>query len=238
MIARLLNFSRDRAPVPPLPERPVYAIGDLHGRADLLARRLAELEEGVHLVTLGDYVDRGPDSAGVLRQLMGRPDTTCLMGNHEDMLLRFLDAPDANGPQWLRHGGWQTLASFGVAIPDPADPDGRARAAEGLAEAMGEEMLDWLRNLPLAHQSGNIAFVHAGADPTRAIEEQDPQVLLWGHRGFTQRSRRDGLWIVHGHTVVEQPRILPGRIPLDTGAYATGRLSVALFADGGVRFLP
>lgn len=249
MIGRLRQiFARraartDTAPVqsfaPPRPEHPFVAVGDLHGRLDLLRAleaRLAGLPVDWPVVFVGDYVDRGDESAAVLRQMMGdmaRPHIA-MMGNHEDMLLRFIDAPEAEAGRWLRNGGLQTLASFGVGGTPGQDP---AAARDRLVEAMGPELVDWLRARPLWWQSGDVAVVHAGADPALPLPAQPRETLLWGHPAFGRVPRQDGLWVVHGHTIVDAPVAEGGRIPIDTGAFATGRLTAAVIEPGCVRFL-
>lgn len=221
---------------PPAPNAPFRAAGDIHGRADLLARALART--GPPLICVGDYIDRGPDSATVLRTLATRPDVTCLMGNHEAMLLAFFEAPDREGPRWLRNGGVETLASFGISpAPDPRSPAALATTAEALRVAMGDALLDWLRGLPSLWQSGNVAVVHAGADPARPLDAQTPETLHWGHPSFPGRRRRDGVWIVRGHVIVPEPHAADGVVSIDTGAWATDRLTVTTIApDGTIRF--
>lgn len=227
------RFFRRFPDTPPAPDRAVWAIGDVHGRADLLDRLLRLIRPGPDdvVVTLGDYVDRGPESRGVIEQLAGRRDTVSLCGNHEAMLIDFLDAPETCGPLWLRNGGDATLESFGVAedaLPAMAEA---LRAALGPAEA-------WLRGLPRLWRSGTLVAVHAGLDPERPPERQDPTALVWGHPAFGRVARRDGLWVVHGHRIVRDPAVLPGRIAIDTGAFATGRLTAARIAAGEpVRFV-
>lgn len=215
-------------PSGPCPEAPVTVLGDLHGRADLLERALASAATPV--VCVGDYIDRGPDSAGVLRTLMSAPDVTCLMGNHEAMLLAFLDDPAGN-TAWLRHGGDTTAESFGV-FPDP-DPNTTATA---LARAIGPQMIAWLRARPRVWQSGTLVITHAGADPARSIEDQDPETFLWGHRDFGRRARRDGLWVLRGHVIVPEPVMARGAISIDTGAWATDRLTMAHIDQDRVTF--
>lgn len=233
---------------PIAPTEPLCVIGDVHGRADLLeglSRRIGdEAEPGTHIVLVGDYVDRGDASAAVLRMLMAE-DTqtetrlTCLAGNHEEMMIAFLDDPQQTGSRWLRYGGLQTLASFGLrGISETMTGDDLERARDALREAMGPDLESWLRNLPVQVQSGNVAVVHAGADPDLPILQQSRKALLWGHSDFSRRVRSDGVWVAHGHTVVPEVCAAGGRIPLDTGAYATGRLSAAILApDGDMRLL-
>ncbi|OWU66697.1 hypothetical protein ATO2_17780 [Roseovarius sp. 22II1-1F6A] len=241
---------RFRAPDPgpavfaPLaPEAAFCAVGDIHGRADLLDRLLEKLHEqappDAAFVCVGDYVDRGEDSARVLRDLqalsVAHPDhVTCLMGNHEEMLLGFLDRPEQAGPGWLRHGGLQTLASFGLPAPAGATPTPAAweDLRDQLRAALGADLETWLRALPLQWRSGNVAVVHAGADPALPLEAQTTRALLWGHRDFATTPRRDGQWVLHGHTITDMPQMQAGRIAIDTGAYATGRLTAALVLPG------
>lgn len=227
----------------------VYAVGDLHGRHDLLEialERIAAHEAAADgrgtLVLLGDYVDRGDGSAEVLAMLRALPDwfageVRCLAGNHERMMLDFLEAPERRGPLWLRNGGQQTLASFGLRPPDPGDAAGLRAGARALRAAMPGDLEAWLRDLPLSWLSGNVIFAHAGLDPALPLEAQDDATLLWGHPDFARRARRDGRWVVHGHTIVPEATADGGRVALDTGAWAKGRLSVGLLEPGSARFM-
>src|SRR6056297_2422651 len=162
--------------IPPLqPDETFVAVGDLHGCPDLLCKLGLMIEKeyfGCPIVFLGDYVDRGEDTRRVLEFLMGSsPEgpqpVTCLMGNHELMLLDFLDDPGRAARPWLRNGGLQTLASFGLAPPPGGMDDRIALEAlrDRLADTMGESMINWLRDRPLTWSSGNVWAVHAGADP-------------------------------------------------------------------------
>ncbi|WP_051489350.1 metallophosphoesterase [Roseivivax halodurans] len=244
-LPRLRSFLGRHIDAPLDPDAPFAAIGDVHGRDDLLERLLGRLEgelpAGAPLVLLGDYVDRGAASAGVLRRLQAldaEARVTCLCGNHEAMLIEFLDYPVLAGPRWLRNGGVQTLESFGV-TGMPAGPE--ASDWEALRDrfrgAMGGDLETWLRARPLRWQSGNVAAVHAGADPARPLSDQRDDVLLWGHPSFATMRRRDGTWVVHGHTIVPRPAAAGGRISVDTGAYATGVLTAAIVEPGSVRFV-
>ncbi len=241
-----------RAPKPtfsaPLePETPFFAVGDLHGCDALFERLLERLEELAHptalLVCVGDYVDRGDQSAPLLERLRGMQQEAssgamiCLKGNHEEMLLAFLDDPAGAGPRWMRHGGLQTLASYRCQVPaESASPEEWEEARDRFREALGEETEAWLRGLPLLWQTGNVVVTHAGADPALPIGEQSEASLLWGHPDFETTPRTDGIWVVHGHTITDHPRPELGRIPTDTGAYATGRLTAALVEQGRVEF--
>lgn len=217
---------------PPDPGGPIGIVGDIHGCDDLLGRLLSRLDG--QIVCVGDYIDRGERSAAVLDRLIARPDIVCLRGNHEDMLLGFLDDPEGRGPRWLRYGGLQTLASFGVGGDLSLGRLGHLRDA--LARAMGDERIDWLRGLPLWWQAGNIGVTHAGADPRRPLAEQEARHLLWGAPDFEKHVRSDGLWIARGHVIVDRPGAVDGRLSVDTGAYATGRLTAAVVTPGVVRF--
>lgn len=249
MILRRRRSSSDEpspTEAPLRPEIPFFAIGDLHGCDHLLDRLLRDLEKLRHpealLVMVGDYVDRGEETARVLRRLTVLQEQAgdlmqCIMGNHEKMLLDTLDDPVAHGPRWLRHGGLQTLGSYRVPPvlgerPDTAWTEMRDR----LADAMGEDTIAWMRALPLSWQTGNVVVTHAGADPALPIDRQDRGNLLWGHPEFHRTARRDGLWVVHGHTITEAPKAAFGRIPTDTGAYATGVLTAALVETERVTF--
>ncbi|WP_223427525.1 metallophosphoesterase [Tateyamaria pelophila] len=221
---------------PVTPEYPFSAIGDIHGRADLLERAL-RLSDNYPVVCVGDYVDRGDNSADVLRMLYSRPDIVCISGNHEEMMLDFIEAPDKNGSRWLRFGGLQTLASFGVAgVTEISGDNAMTSARDQLVEAMGQPLIRWMQALPTLWQSGNVAVVHAGADPAIAIDEQTVRSLHWGQSDFAKISRTDGVWVIHGHTIVDTPLAQHGRISIDTGAYATGRLSLAHVELSAVHF--
>lgn len=192
------------------------------------------------LVFVGDYIDKGPASAGVLKRLSELSaefpeNVTCLLGNHEQMMLDFLDAPSARYARWFRNGASHTVESFGLAVPDTED-QADALGAD-LREALGP-LEDWLRALPLQHRSGNLTVVHAGMDPRRDIDDQAARILLWGHPEFLTHARNDGQWVAHGHTVMDLPVYADGRISVDTGAHQTGLLTCAvILPDGTVDFL-
>lgn len=226
----------------PAPAEPICVIGDIHGSARALERLLAALpRKHGRLVFVGDLIDRGEESAEVLAQvraLCGKG-AVCLMGNHERMMLDFLEDPAGKGKRWLKFGGLQTLASFGVGgLTETASGEALERAARDLRAALGPEGVDFVASLPLVWTSGNVAVVHAAAHPGRPIDAQRPAHLLWGHPEFGQAPRQDGLWVVHGHTIVDEAHEGDGVISVDTGAYGTGRLSAALIGtDGSVRFV-
>ncbi|MEL6466537.1 MAG: metallophosphoesterase [Pseudomonadota bacterium] len=218
------------------PEQEIIVIGDLHGRADLL-QRFFESKPAHPVICVGDYVDRGGQSAQVLRMLQARPEVTCLSGNHEEMMLDFLDQPDTAGARWLRYGGVQTLDSFGITSPtDTCAKSAMFEARDRLADAMGAELVAWMRELPSVWQTGNVAVVHAGADPDVPMTDQSEHTLRWGHPHFERKPRTDCIWVVHGHTIVKTPRVRGKRISIDTGAYVTGHLTVATIAPAHITF--
>lgn len=247
ILRRLLSRSdpEEAAPLPlPVPERPVYAVGDLHGRSDLLGAMLRAIAEDAgaaahDIVFVGDYVDRGPDSAGVLARLQALERTqahvTCLMGNHDRMMLDFTVAPLME-TRWLMNGGDATLASFGIAAARA--PDQAVALSEALGVGRPEGLGAWLEARPLWWRSGSLIAVHALTDPTLPMEEQDDDTLLWARPGPRLAPRSDGAWVVHGHTIVADPEIRAGHVAIDTGAFRSGTLTAAVFAPGAeTRFL-
>ncbi|WP_299637062.1 metallophosphoesterase family protein [uncultured Ruegeria sp.] len=224
------------------PAAKVTAVGDIHGRLDLLQALLPRLDDQCSLVFVGDYIDRGPYSAQVLHHLRHLSETSegrvqCLLGNHEEMLLRFLDVPECNARLWFQNGGVQTLASFGLKPPDNTNENQQVQQlADDLRLKMGESLLNWLADRPLTWTSGNVTFVHAALDPRQPVEVQKPQICLWGHPMFPRLARSDGQWVVHGHTIVDLPRVKNRVVSLDTGAFASGRLTAAEINAGCVRF--
>ena len=203
-----------------------YAIGDIHGCAellDVLLDRIAAHAAGRahHLVFLGDYVDRGPDSAAVLRTVSrlnwAEPErVTCLMGNHERMLLDALQTPQAAG-HWLANGGDATLASFG------------AREAADLPR----DTLDWLEALPTVHGDAARWYVHAGFRPGSEAPDPDVHDRLWIRQPFLETDFDFGRHVVHGHTPCRdgRPEVRPFRTNLDTAAVYGGALTAGVFCD-------
>lgn len=229
---------------PITPDHPFVVVGDVHGCNAQLSNLLAMLRSdapGLPLVFVGDYLDRGPDSAGVLRTLhlleTENPDVVCLKGNHEAMALEFIDFPESSGRNWLKHGGAQTLDSYGLALPDPEDDTEMVRARDAFLDKAGTSLVTWLRDRPVIWQNGNVVVSHAGGDPSQPIEPRRGHGYLWGHRDFLKKPRQDGLWMAHGHYVTKEASAKTGRIAVDTGAYLTGHLTAAIVEDGNVRFL-
>lgn len=231
--------------------RRLYAVGDIHGRADLLAGLLAQIEADIRansaqgmaptLVFLGDYIDRGLESRRCIDILLalaaGPLDVHFLKGKHDDALLQFLDHAEG-GARWLRKGGAETLFSYGVRAPaNRSSPRDLARAADALRAAMPASHLDFFRRLKLHVRFGDYLFVHAGLKPGVALEQQKEKDLL-SIRGPFLRSREPWPFVVvHGHTPVDRFYRDARRIGVDTGAYATGRLSAVCLEGEAVRLL-
>jgi serine/threonine protein phosphatase 1 len=202
-----------------------YAIGDIHGCLDQLQHlvELCERDAGAErtkLVFLGDYIDRGPDSRGVIDFLIDlqkwSPDQIiCLRGNHEDLLLAALEDSEAE-LNWLLNGGRSTLDSYRVA--DVLD--------------LPVAHIDWVRSLALFHDDGERFFVHAGAHPARPLNQQDPHDLLWIREPFLSSSNDYGRLVVHGHTPIASgvPELRANRLNIDTGAVYGRALTSAAFA--------
>lgn len=235
------NATESRIPneieIPPIVvDHPFAVIGDIHGCDDLLASlldKLASETPEAELVFVGDYIDRGEQSAQVLRRLQSLEGGQFLLGNHERMCLDFIDQPEEKGLRWLRNGGLQTVASFGVS----GSTNALTALRDATVEAMGADLIAWLRDLSLTYQNGNVYAVHAAAHPEKPIEEQGEKPLIWGHPKFRKYPRHDGLWVVHGHTIVEFPKVSQGTVSIDTGAYASNRLTAAVFHRGDVQFI-
>jgi serine/threonine protein phosphatase 1 len=250
LFSRLFG-KKDRVAPPSTEGRRVYAIGDIHGRHDLLEALVREIGRDVVdtppsaqplLIFLGDYVDRGPGSAqavDMILRLQGESgfEIRALKGNHEEALLRFLDEPSF-GSTWAEHGGSATLASYGVQPPATrTDPVAWAEAAEAFKAILPAAHLDFYRSLDLISHVGDYAFVHAGVRPGVALEHQVERDLLWIRGEFLQAAGPFGKVIVHGHTPMEEPQVTRHRLGLDTGAYATGVLTAVRLQDQDQRFI-
>jgi serine/threonine protein phosphatase 1 len=224
----------------------IAAIGDLHGRSDLLAQMMVQLDrlaaiETIRLVEvyLGDYVDRGADSRGVLDALIARQRLTdrkvvCLAGNHEAMLISATRSDD-DFVRWMEYGGQSTLRSYGVQQPRTAREVTAARSA--LNAAIPREHLDFLNGLDLFYQHDGFFFAHAGVRPGVPLAQQSERDLLWIRDAFLNSTASFGAVVVHGHTPQARPVLRHNRISIDTGAYQTGMLICAVISSHGVRFL-
>jgi serine/threonine protein phosphatase 1 len=251
MFSRL--FSRTATPSEPVAAHVpagsrIYAIGDMHGRLDLLERLRTVIAEDSRwhpierkvVIYLGDYVDRGPDSRGVIELLASKPlpgfESVFIKGNHEDSLLQFLVDPGV-GASWLAYGGDAALYSYGVRPPDPRKVDDLLAAQQAFIEALPPGHLDFLRALKLVHIEGDYAFVHAGFREGVPIDLQTPEDMMWIRNEFLFSDADFGKIAVHGHTITDHPQIRVNRIGIDTGAFATGTLTCLVLEGSERRFL-
>jgi serine/threonine protein phosphatase 1 len=224
----------------------LYVIGDIHGRLDLLEQMIELVNRDIKaragdslIVTLGDYIDRGPNSRGVLDRLLSNPFAgkyVALKGNHEALLETFLNDPTV-GADWWRLGGVETLRSFGVKIKRWMTRRGYARAAAQLREKLTEQQVDFLRSLKTSLVVGRYFLCHAGIRPGVPLESQDDEDLLWIRDEFLSSQIDFGKIVIHGHTPMKEPEILPNRINIDTGAFRSGHLTCAVFEDNDSRFI-
>jgi serine/threonine protein phosphatase 1 len=228
----------------------VYAIGDIHGEAGLLRRLLAKLQadsaarddgQAETVIFLGDYIDRGPESRQVLDILTGDPfpgaQLRFVRGNHEQALLDFLVSP-LETQSWLNFGGVETLASYGLRVPPGlSDPARLTGLAADLAARLPPRHLDFLRRTELMVIEGDYVFVHAGIRPGVPLPSQRPDDLLWIREGFIDRPLVADFAVVHGHTIVDVPLLEGSRIAIDTGAYATGRLTAVALSGSERRII-
>lgn len=228
--------------------RRVYAIGDIHGCTDLLndLHRRIRSDAALHpdrekiVVYLGDYIDRGPDSKGVIDCLIDRPladfQSVHLLGNHEDFMMRFL-ADHSIGPLWIANGGDATLISYGAASDSASvDRDRLPYLQRRLLDYMPQRHLRFLRGLRNYHIERDYVFVHAGLRPGMEIERQDANDLMWIRDEFLNSKRDHGHIVVHGHSINTNVEFRDNRIGVDTGAYSTGRLT-CLVLEGTERTL-
>lgn len=225
------------------PGEVVYAIGDVHGRADLLDRLIGLIahdltdEARATLIFLGDYVDRGEESRGVIdhcislaAEFQGR--TVFLKGNHEDAMLNFLIDP-VRAANWLTFGGLATLMSYGVrGVSEKMSEAGLEDARDQLAEHIPDSHLEFLERLLLTHSIDSHFFCHAGVEADRPLDEQSPAVLMWGEGRQPGNYHHAAKTVVHGHYVTDAPVVAANRVSVDTGAYYSGRLTaLKLTAD-------
>lgn len=217
--------------------RPLVAVGDIHGRLDLLDKLLAKVTrkmkgQAFRWIFLGDYIDRGPDSRQVIDTLIALkesyPDTVFLKGNHEEAMLDFLAVgEEADG--WIYWGGEQTLESYGITLG--ADVD-LGFAQEQLADTLPASHFSFLMDLVLRHDQREFVFVHAGLHPERAVDDQQAKDLLWIRDHFFDEG--EGVFpdhiVVHGHTPVKRPDNRGWRINVDTGAFWSSKLTAVVLA--------
>ena len=235
----------------PLTSRLTYAIGDVHGRADLLTQLVRQIRVDVArrrrpgerplVVLLGDYVDRGLHSRDVIDQLIAlaaEPEIEArfLLGNHEDAMIDYLDGR-ISGAGWGRHGGGNTLRSYGIEAPSEPSREAWSALRDSFRAAVPLAHRAFLAGLELMVQEGRLLFVHAGIRPDVALEAQTKRDLLWIRTEFLEAERADPWLVVHGHTPRSEAYAGPGRLCLDSGGYMTGRLTAAVFDEDTVMLI-
>ena len=246
-LARIFGQPASRAVSVPRGSR-VYAVGDIHGRDDLLAELLARIEDDLAgrpartslLVFLGDLIDRGPDSRGVIERLrtlrLPATRTVFLAGNHEEALLRILDGDSRFADDWLRFGGRQCLDSYGidgaaVAALSPRD------AGRAIRRAIPADHGAFLRSFGDTLSIGGYLFVHAGIRPGIPLARQSQADLRWIRGAFLDDDRDHGVVVVHGHTISDGVIETSNRIGIDTGAYRSGILTALVLERDQRRYI-
>jgi serine/threonine protein phosphatase 1 len=234
---------RGKRPSLPLGVR-IYAVGDIHGRLDLLNQLLARIDTDVALrgpvrpvyVFLGDYIDRGSSSREVIDRLIDHRaahETVFLKGNHELIAIKCLSDRGLLD-QWLRLGGLATLASYGVPAEIPATGKQVAELQSAFHSALPQTHFRFFRDLQTSFSCGDFFFAHAGVKPDVELSQQKESDLLWIREEFLSSSRDFGKIVVHGHTPGSAIEVKPNRINIDTGAFATGRLTCLVIEDGAL----
>ena len=225
----------------------IYAIGDVHGHLELLTEmheRIAteimrDRTEDWRIVHLGDLVDRGPDSRGVIEYLMAATArdsrNIVLTGNHDVGFLDFLAAPDPDG-LFVRHGGSETAWSYGVVLRTN-DAGGLRASHSELARAVPDSHRQFLRALPYSVSFGDFFFCHAGIRPGIALDRQDPQDLIWIRNEFLNYPKLHPKVVVHGHTPQAEAEVLANRVNVDTGVYYSGALTALVIDDAEKRLI-
>lgn len=228
----------------------IYAVGDVHGRVDLLEALQKSITDDAALLTpgtgkiviyMGDYVDRGLESRQVIQRLIDDAlpgfQSIHLLGNHDAWFLSFLVDPKV-GATWLRYGGDVTLHSYGVRLGTPVDdPEYFARLQHELRGRLARDHVEFLQSLELSYEMGDYLFVHAGIRPGVALDQQTADDLLWIREPFLSSERDLGRVVVHGHTVESHPVVKHNRIGIDTGACWTGCLTCLVLEEGSHRFI-
>ena len=244
-LSRIFEKQTPATPAIPYGKR-LYVIGDIHGRLDLLndlegriRSDLATAPADVLTIFLGDYVDRGCDSAGVLERLSADAFSTsfcALRGNHEEVFLRFLS--DASVlDSWRKFGGLETLHSYGVNVAEAMRGSGYERAQAALIEVLPESHRRFIEKTRLNFSLGDYFFCHAGARPGVDLDQQSSEDLLWIRNVFLQFQGSFGKIVVHGHSPTSAPEVKPNRINVDTGAYASSILTALVLEGETRRFL-
>ena len=227
----------------------LYAIGDIHGCDHQFGALLAQIAHHAAgqpparriIVTLGDYVDRGPASKAVIERLINWDDSdfelVALRGNHEHMMMNALEDNDAFS-HWLRYGGQETLVSYGVAPPRLAsDPEQVKASRARFAETFPTHHHAFLASTQLSFEAGDYVFVHAGLRPNVPLGQQSPDDLMWIRDDFLNHDAAFPAFVIHGHTPAEAPDVRANRIGIDTGAYITGNLTALVLSGTRRDFL-
>lgn len=241
-----LTARRGDTPRPQIPVgQRVYAVGDVHGRLDLLLPLLAHIRadtaarrpQDTHVIMLGDLVDRGPYSAETIEFMASMQPSFatfhCLMGNHEEAMLRAMDpAADPTENLWLKFGGYETLASYGVPVAMLGE---ELPPAQILRNYIPERHRLFIEHLPDSLRFGDYLFVHAGVRPGLPLSVQDSADMRWIREEFLDYRGDLGAYVIHGHTITTEPAIHANRLGIDTGAYRSGVLT-ALGLEGDQRW--
>jgi serine/threonine protein phosphatase 1 len=222
----------------------IYAVGDIHGRLDLLDELLSRIGRDISArpvsrpvwVFLGDYIDRGPSSRGTIDRLIAHgANNECifLKGNHEQIALRCL-SDRSLFDQWMRLGGVDTLMSYGVLPTRTSDEQQVVRLQAAFHDALPPAHFRFFRDLHKSFVCGDFFFVHAGVRPKVELSRQKENDLLWIRDEFLSSDEDFGKIIVHGHTPTSEVEVAPNRINIDTGAFATGRLSCLVIEEASL----
>jgi serine/threonine protein phosphatase 1 len=225
----------------------IYAVGDIHGRIDLLNELLARIDTDIALrptesplyVFLGDYIDRGPSSRETIDRLIEHGATNeCvfLKGNHELIAIKCLSDRDLFD-QWLRLGGVETLMSYGVPTETLASGGQIAELQAAFHDALPQAHFRFFRDLQSSFACGDFFFAHAGVRPNVELSRQKESDLLWIRDEFLSSNEDFGKIVVHGHTPTLEVEVGPNRINIDTGAYATGRLTCLVIEDSSLSII-
>jgi serine/threonine protein phosphatase 1 len=243
------NGARSRAKRrPALPQGlRIYAVGDVHGRVDLLEQVMARIDADLAKtpssnaieIYLGDYIDRGPASRHVVDRLIARSrkrNTVFLKGNHETYVTEFIENPESL-TGWRQYGGLETLMSYGLQPAMKADAAEQVELAKAFKYMLPKSHQEFFKSLQLSVSCGDFFFVHAGVKPRVPLKEQREEDLLWIRDDFLLYEDDFEKIVVHGHTPVREPDIRPNRINIDTGAYATGRLTCIMLEHDSIQVL-
>jgi serine/threonine protein phosphatase 1 len=225
----------------------IYAIGDVHGRADLLHAAFGRIDADLAAnpisqpieIYLGDYIDRGPHSRSVVDLLLDRSrrrDTIFLKGNHETYVLEFLNNPSILDA-WRNFGGLETLMSYGLSPSLNPSRTEEIKLAAAFQNVFPDDHYQFYQSLPHFFSYGDYFFVHAGVRPGVPLDQQEERDLLWIREEFLFHEESFGKIVVHGHTPVKEPDLRSNRINIDTGAYATGRLTCLAIEGEATAFI-